>query len=424
MYLRGSKWNMAKRRGRRSNPWRIFLIVILIGAALYVNQVVVPATPPLFIPTATPTRSPESFLNEAISYYESGKLAQAIAAYKQAISADPDNASLYIALARLQILTGQKEEALDSAEKALIINSNNSMAHAMKAWSLDAQGDHTLADASAKRAIELDGNNAVAHAVYAVILMNRALAGQGDIGTIDRAAEESRLALSLDNRILETRRARGYVLWNTGNWEQAIQEYRAALAINDKIADLHLALGYNYRSMGEYVLAVESFLQATALNPTDPIPPLEISQTYLTIGDFSQAIQYAEQAVKADPANPRWRANLGLMYYRQGRSLNELSVMEKAIEELSLAIHGGTSEDGAVIEGIPLNYGTIAHYYAVYGLSLANSNRCREAVPIFQAILSGVPNDEINVYNAEHGLEICQENIGSISSEPSATDEP
>jgi hypothetical protein len=64
MYLHGSKWNMRQRK-RRNSPFRIILLVVLIGAALYINQIVVPATPPLFVPTLTPTRAPESYVNEA-----------------------------------------------------------------------------------------------------------------------------------------------------------------------------------------------------------------------------------------------------------------------------------------------------------------------------------------------------------------------
>lgn len=414
-----------RKRPARSRPWRVIFFLILIGAGLYLNQIVVPATPPLFIPTATPTRSPESFINEAISLFESGKLAQAIGAYKQAITADPNNASLYIAMARAQLYTGQPADAMENAEKALILNNNHSMAHAMKAWALEQLGDSTLGEAAVKRALELDPNNAVAHAINAIILINRA-AGQGDIGIIERAIEESRLAISLDSSLLETRRARGYILFNTGNYEEAINEYKAALAINDKIADLHMALGYSYRALEDYVLAVESFLQATALNPTDPIPPVEISRTYYTVGDFTQAAQYAEQAVKVDPGNPRWRANLGLMYYKGGTAQDNNDLLRNAITELTLAIRGGTTEEGTVIEGMPLNYGTVAEYYAVYGLALARSNRCREAVPVFQAILSGVPNDEINIYNAEYGITICQEGltISEAEAEPEVTPTP
>jgi len=406
-----------RKRGSRSNPLRILIILILIAGAVYINQVVVPATPPLFIPTETPTRSPESFVNQAEELYASGKLTQAISSYQQAVLSDPDNPSIYIAMARIQVFNGQYEDALESAERALLLNNTNPMAHAVKGWSLDFLGDFTQAEAAVKRALELDPNNATVHAYYAEILMDKALVGQGDLGTIDKAIEESRTAISLAPNQLETVRARGYVLWNTGNYEEAIQQYKKAVSINDKIADLHMALGYNYHFLGEYDQAVSEFLQAVALNPTDPNAPYEISRTYSTVGDFSQAVQYADQAIKADPENPRLHGNLGVMYYKNNQ-------LKEATTQLALAIHGGTSEDGTIIEGIPLNYGRVAEFYAIYGLALAKANRCSEAVPIFQAILSGVPDDEINVYNAEQGLIVCQENLKTPAPDEESTPEP
>jgi tetratricopeptide (TPR) repeat protein len=404
MYLKGSKWNMSRKRRRRSNPWRVILLLILIGTALYINQVVVPATPPLFIPTPTPTRDPESYISEADTLFDSAKYSQAITAYEKAIQNNPDKPSIYLSLAQAQIYTAQYEDALENTERALILNNNNPLAHTLKAWSLDFLGDYTQAEAAIKSALELDPENAMAHAIYAEIQMDKALTGQGDINAIDKAAEESRTALSLDPNLMETRRARGYILWNTGNFAEAIQEYKAALAINDRVADLHLALGYNYHFLGEYDQAVQAYLQAYALNPTDPIPPYEISRTYSTVGDFSQSVQYADQAVKTDPLNARLRGNLGVMYYKN----NQLA---ESVEQLTLAIRGGTLDEGDSIEGIPLNYGTVAEFYAIYGLALAKLQRCNEAVPIFQAIRSGVPDDEINVYNAEQGLILCQEGI-------------
>jgi len=292
------------------------------------------------------------------------------------------------------------------------LNNNNPMAHTLKGWGLDFLGDYTQAEAAVKKALELEPDSAFAHAVYAEILMDQALVGQGDISTIDKAAEESRIAMSIDASLLEARRARGYVLWNTGNWQEAIQEYKAALAINDKIADLHLALGYNYHYLGEYDQAVQAFLQAYALNPTDPRAPFEISRTYSTVGNFSQSVQYADQAVKVDPHDAKLHANLGVMFYKNNQ-------LQEAVTELSLAIQGGALIDGTVVEGLPLNYGTVAEYYAIYGLALAKLNRCADAVPIFQAIRSGIPDDEINVYNAEQGLIVCQEGLEvTVSEEP------
>ena len=51
------------RRKRRANPLRLIVLIAAVGVMLYVNQFVVPNTPPLFVPTPTPTRSPDSFLD-------------------------------------------------------------------------------------------------------------------------------------------------------------------------------------------------------------------------------------------------------------------------------------------------------------------------------------------------------------------------
>jgi hypothetical protein len=91
--------------------------------------------------------------------------------------------------------------------------------------------------------------------------------------------------------------------------------------------------------------------------------------------------------------------------------------MSEAIQSLGLAIRGGSLENGVAVTGLPLNYGIVAEFYAIYGLALAKTQQCDEAVAIFQAIRSGVPEDEINVYNAEQGLIVCQQSIGETPPE-------
>ncbi len=397
MYLRGSKWNMTRKRRKRSSPWRVLVLAGLVAGMVYVNQVVIPNTPPLFVPTPTPTRSPESFVNEADSLYKEGKLSQAIAAYEDAILSDPENPSNYVELSRIQILAGEYEGALENSELALLLNSNNPLAHSMRAWSMNFLGDQLEAEAAVKRALELDENYAVAHAIYSEILF--------DNGSFERGAEESRIALELDPNSLEVRRARGYILYNTQNFAEAVEQFDAAIAINPKIPNLHLLKGYSYYAMGEYDLAVEALNQANALNPDDWEPDLVASRVYYTYGEYAKAAQYAEQAVSNAPANARLRGNWGVMLAKNGKPA-------EAIEQLSLAIRGGITSDEKVIEGLPLDYDLrIIEYYSTYGLTLARANRCGEAVPIFQAMLSAVPDNEIAVYNAEAGLEICQQNL-------------
>ena len=412
MYLRRkTKWSMTRKRFK-VNWFLVSILVILIGMGVYVDRVIVPTIPPPFVPSPTPTRSPESFVTEAEGFFKDGKLLQAMDLYKQAIRANPDDDIVYVALARVQIFAGLYDEAQASAEKALLLNSKNSQAHAMHAWALDFQGEYLAAEAAIKRSLDLDPNNGIAHAIYAEILVDSITAGIGTYDNLAKAAEESRVALSLAPDTIEAHRARGYILEATANYEEAIVEYKLAIGINENIPDLHLALGRNYRALGVYDLAVEEFTRANALNPSDPTPDLLISRTYATIGEFAKAAQYAESAVKDAPADASLRGNYGVMLYHNADWV-------EAANQLGLAINGGQADNGEIIKPIPLTPDVrVAEYYFTYALALARlPNRCGEALQIAQLILGRVPSDEIAVTNANAAIKLCEQS-------PSATAVP
>ncbi len=418
MYIRRkTRWSMTRKR-YRVNWFSVSILIILIGMAIYVERVIIPTIPPPFVPTPTPIRSPESYVVEAEAAFSKGKLLQAIELYQQAIQADPQNDMLYVALARVQNFAGRYEEAQASAEAALLLNANNPRAHAMRAWALGLQGDYLGAEAAVKRALELEPNSGLAHAVYTEILIDSFLGGVGSFANLEKAIEESRLAISLAPNTIEAHRARGYVLEATANYEEAIKEYQAALAINPNIPDLHLALGRNYRALQMYDLAIEAFTRANALNPADPMPDLLISRTWASVGEFAKAAQYAESAVKDSPANPRLRGNYGVMLYRSGD-------WAEAAVQLGLAIHGGRTEQGETIESLPLTLDVrIVEYYFTYALALARLNRCSEAIPIANLILGRVPADEIAVTNARQALQICERSLSTPPALPTKTAPP
>lgn len=199
----------------------------------------------------------------------------------------------------------------------------------------------------------------------------------------------------------------------TGNYVEAAQEFESAVAINSNIADLHLALGRNYRYMEIYDKAVEEFNRANALNPGDPLPNTYISRTYATVGEYAKAIQFAEQAVKVSPKDPFLYGNLGTMYYKNVEYKN-------AVDALKLVVRGGLNAEGEAVEALPLDYGRVAEYFYTYGLALARTGECGEALQVSQQLQQVVNNDEIAVYNAEEIIRICQQ-VGSATRTPQPT---
>lgn len=390
-----------QKKSRRTNPWRVIVLLLIIGALIYFDQMVVPTMPALFEPTPTATRAPESIITEAQQLEAEGKYTMAILAYNDAVVADPRNPNNFIALARLNVYSGNYEEAITNAENALLLNPSNYDAMALRGWAIGLSGDYLRAEGILNDAIALKNNDPVAYGYLAEIYTYMLQEGQGDLNTMDKAVAASRTAIELDANALESHRGRGFVLEYTANFEDAVSEFEAAVAINPNIADLHLALGRNYFNIQEYDKAITEYGKANALNPKDSTPETLIARTYSKNGDYQKAIQYAEAAIADDPTRASLYGNLGLIYYRNEQYLD-------AIDALRIAVRGGVTSDGQTVEGLAMDYDTIAQYYYTYGLALAKQGQCGEALQLSQAIQVGLRNDEIAVYNALEMVNICE----------------
>ena len=388
------------RRKKRPNyfAWAVFGLVLLFG--YYFNQVYLPTQPNPFEATPTPTRSPESYVTEAEALFNDGKLFQSIEAYKEAIRSSPQDSTLYVALARVQVWVGQYEEAQTNAESALLLNSKNALAHGVRAWTLDFQGRNAEAMDAIEEAIAMDPNNALIQAYYVEILTD------AGFDNYPKAAEHSLIALALDPNLVETRRARAYIYSATTGYEQATLELNEAIKINPNIPILHMELADNYRTLQAVDKAVTEYTLANTLNPSDPDPEYLISRTYAGVGDYAKAVQYAEQAMKDDPTSAKLHGNYGVMLYRNLR-------WSEAVEQLRISIYGGRTEDDREIVPLPLQaddrFSIEFHY--TYGLALARENQCGEALQIVQALQSRVRSNEDAMAAADKTIEICQENL-------------
>ncbi len=387
---------------RRFSALRFLILAGVIGFLVYVNNRVVPLSPDIFLPTQTPTVSPELFISQAEALALEGKFSQAVLAFEKAIQADPKNPAVYLSASRLYIYTGKYEQAFENAGNALLLNPDSSMAEAIKGLALGLQGTYFDAETSLNRAITIDPSNSSAYAYLSIIISQKIINGEETLGDLDRAIEASRKAQSISPNAVETHWARGLVLEITSNYTEAVSELQAAVGQNPNVAAIHLALGRNYRYLQQYDKAIEEYTRANALNPADPMPETLISRTYANIGEYAKAIQYAEQAVADAPGDAFMYGNLGVMYKQN-------FLYESAIQVLRLAVQGGTSPEGIAVEGLTLNYGRIVEYYYNYGLALMELGYCGEAFPIAQSIIQSMRDDPIAIYNANFIIQNCNE---------------
>ncbi|MGE5375339.1 MAG: tetratricopeptide repeat protein [Bacteroidota bacterium] len=420
-------------RRPQSNIYRMFVYVtMLLGAVWILQQVSRGDIKPLFQPTPVPTRSITSFLEEGDANFSAGNLGAAIQAYKEALRQNPNDAKTWAELARIQTYSStllitnpeKKErltEALESANKAVALASEDSTAHAIKAFVLDWNANsffHTSeevqkflqeAEQEALIAQQLDNTNTLALAYYAEILIDQQKWPQAQL------IMQQVLGRPESDQIMDVHRINAYLLETLQQYNLAIAEYEKAIQIEPNLTFLYLRIGANYRRLASeiqnpeaarpvYEQSLEYFDKAVKINRqigvNDPGPHLSIARTYSQLGEFFIAAKNVQTALKYEPNNADIYGQLGIIYFRSRN-------YEGSIDSLYCAIRGCSGdqscrgrglercfpdlgEDPVDVTGLALEPNTIVYYYT-YGsvlaaLSRPKDNKCPEALQVMKEV--------------------------------------
>ncbi|MBN1640639.1 MAG: tetratricopeptide repeat protein [Anaerolineae bacterium] len=438
---------------RTDSPWRVLILVVLIVGALYVlrEQLSGASWTRPFDPTPSPTRSSESYFDEAEALYQEGVLDRAIDAYRGAFRADPQDNVALSRLARLLTYrqrTGEvlelygarlQDENLGDARTLAVLgmaldwhavhNSEDMLPVYVALEVIDEQEIqdeewvysvervtdqlYRAAQKVCERALRQDPNLPEAYGYLAEALADRE--------RYDEALVAAQTGVDLNPNVPDTQRALAFVHEKQGHYEQAIEAYQAATAAHPRLSFLHIALGKNYRAIGYrlnlegrwdaatpyFEQAVLAFEQAIALDPGNPESYDEIGWTY---GHFmgeeretkQRGVDYLEEAIAQNPEYAMAHRHLGQVYY-------DLRNYEEAIPAL---------EQGLALGGLPAADVVLSHImvgWSYYVLDRADSDvedPCANALPHFQAaadVLVHLPQRELGLEAlAEQGLDTCQ----------------
>lgn len=385
----------------RRGPSCTLALVVLAALAAFVFIVVnreEVRTAIVPTPTLEPTRSATEFATSAALYKRDGEYASAIEAYKQAIALDSGNVRYYMELIDLLTLTGETEQALERAEQAKVLAAGNSQvwaavasAHLANGHRLAETGDPTGAGLQYQKAINaaveataIDSNNAEAYAYMA-----QAMAQLGR-ERYNEALEYATLAVDLAPGSPVTRRAMARLYELHGRYDNAIEEYLMALDANPNLVDLRIELAYLYFFTERRQQGILSLQEVLEIDPTNAAAYDGLGYFYFVLGQYPRAEENAYQAVQLDPSMTRAHAHLGAAYFQQSK-------YDTAIEELEKAVD---------------NYDEIttsnATYFNMLGQAYYFQNRCSEAVPVLNRVLTANPN-EYAVGDAQEYLDLCRQ---------------
>ena len=418
----------------RTSIYRLFILIVLILAGVWlirgVDQGEIERP---FTPTATPTRSVNSYALEGDAQFIAGNLDEAISAYGEAVRVDSSNAQIWAKLARIQtyssaLLTtdparlARLTEALDSINQAVELAPDDSTVHAIRAFVLDWNANPALvgdkqataylteAEQEAVRALQLDNQNTLALAFYAEILVDQQKWTQAEQYILQALEREDAASL------MDVHRVYAYVLESLGVVQPGHSGIRQGHPISPNLTFLYFRAGANYRrlafgSLNEesalvlYEKSLEYFQKAAQINEQlgvfDPIPYLSIAKTYSQTGDYFAAALNVQKALDYDPGNADTYGQLGIVFFKSRNYEGSIPALKCAVRgctaEESCDARGGCNEgdSGTAVTGLALSPNTVVYYYT-YGsvlaaLSRPKDNKCGEAMRCLERGRGGLP---------------------------------
>ena len=408
-------------RHPRQGPSCLLLILTVFATVAAVllfqnrREITEAFTPP---PTLTPTQSPVNLALRARLYERDNEFENAIATYEQVIEIDPSDIRNYIKLIELLVQVGNAERALELAEEAIDLASENDKvwevkanAHLRRGDQLNAIGEdgqfeYSRAVEAGRAATQLNNENARAHAYTASGWIRQGLQ------FLNEAQESADIALIAIERqvrdgVIPT--PDPVVLYHYADvqnyqaerdtaelrLEQAREIFEREQTFTADYIDTLLVLSsinFFYRNNNQRAI---DLLRNSALEvDPDNADVLDALAYYnLLVGNGAEAENYARQAVAANGDMVRARAHLGHAYYKNSNYPEAIKQLEIAVEQ-----YGSPNANTSV-------------YFAMLGLAyyFEDEQNCPQAVPLFELARNvSFPNSAGEI-SAVEGLDFCRQ---------------
>jgi len=244
-------------------------------------------------------------------YSQQGKLDEAIAKYKTAISINPNYPDAHYNLGNACKEQGKLDEAVVEYKIALIINPNCAKAYGNLGLAYQEQGKLDEAIAEYKTVIGINPKEAKAHYNLGLVYQKQ--------GKLNEAIAKYKAAISItpDDEIAHYNLGNAYR--EQDKFDKAIDEYKTAININPNYAKAHSRLGFVYVNQWEFKEAIVEYKTAININPDCAEAHLGLGNVYRMQDKLDEAIAEYKTAIRIEPNLAQARHGLGLAYLLQGK---------------------------------------------------------------------------------------------------------
>ena len=148
---------------------------------------------------------------------------------------------------------------------------------------------------------------------------------------VESAKQHGAQALALEDRLAPVRAMLGRLYDLTGDYEMAVREFNRALSLDESYAAAHHGLGEAYRKLGRTSEAEVHLRKAIALQPQYWVYYNDLSAFYLDTGRYDEAQSTSQEVIRLAPDSPWGYNNLGNAFLMQGHLSEARQAFEQAV---------------------------------------------------------------------------------------------
>ena len=226
----------------------------------------------------------------ALSYLQSGKMAEAQKAFESLVKDHPDFEGGYENLATLHFQAGRKSQAIQAVESALSLRPDVPQTIELAYRIFQESGRYKRSQAMAEALVQIDPESSV----YSVYLA-KALIGQGQDSlavlslNANPGRESQELLLQLQESVAlkdpQKRRARKLLeeataLGKRGQLLEAEKRFNESIALDSMQFNAFINRGSNYAMMQQFEQALSDYLNARTLAPNQPMVHVMLAAVY------------------------------------------------------------------------------------------------------------------------------------------------
>lgn len=257
------------------------------------------------------------------AHHGAGRLAEAEAAYRQALTADPNHVETLHMMGVLALQAGKPAAAVDLIAQAIRRKPNVAVYHSNLGTAYRRMGRLDDAVAAGRQAMALDGDF-----IDGMINLSNALCDKGAFADAVPLLQKiiRKKPENLDQRLLL---ARAQIL--SDQCEEAVQTMRDLLRINPRHAAALINMGVALKKLNRFEEAVAAYNAALDISPNDPGALNNLGTAYQEQDRNLEAIDCFRRAVAARPGYADAHLNLSLALRAEGR-------IEEAAAEARIAM--------------------------------------------------------------------------------------